>query len=58
MKSRFTGNRYNFPYGSGNQLAQGTVVVGSLCKLSGVGSGFVGTLEISNQTFVDGAGCT
>ncbi len=44
--------------GSGNQLAPGTVVVGSLCELNGVGAGFVGTLEIGNQTFVNGAGCT
>lgn len=42
--------------GSGNQLAPGAVVVGSLCDLSG--GGFVGTLEIGAVTFVNGAGCT
>ena len=57
LKSRFTGDRYNFPYSSGNQLAPGVVVGGSLCELQNVGSGFVGTLEICNQTFVNGAGC-
>ena len=58
LKPRFTGDRYNFPYGNGNQLAPGVVAGGSLCELQNVGSGFVGTLEISNQTFVNGAGCT
>ena len=43
--------------GSGNQLAPGTVVGGSLCDLDGAG-GFVGTLQIGAVTFVDGAGCT
>ncbi len=43
--------------GSGNQLAPGVVVVGSLCELGGA-AGFVGTLEIGNQTFVNGVGCT
>ncbi len=41
--------------GSGNQLAPGTVVGGSLCELDG--GSFTGTLEIGNQTFVNGAGC-
>ena len=43
--------------GSGNRLAPGADVRGSVCELRGV-AGFVGTLEIDGVTFVDGTGCT
>ena len=44
--------------GSGNQLAPGADVRGSLCELQTTASGFVGTLEIDGVTFVDSVDCT